>query len=339
MWQSPYFGEWRADPGPERVHALDQSSYDFEVAYLAELNNDRPQQICTRICPECELAKREEMVQIVKAANETNVTVVLPWPCHGLSRIREVADFDKLLVDPIDYDKKRKWASKCIVMKQIKRANKGTMWARTGSMLKKANHMVQQANTELSNAEQRRMTMETAKKLATSLRDVIRSGGLFNAFRQANKRFQQLSEQSPNLIAASDAYDRSPTDANLEILETEEALFFESDKYQCAEGNTAVLKALDYANCFECDESLRIYDMCQAKTGEKSHCGRYMPSTYWTKSNTRWRFYCCVNWPQAAEFDPSLIEHFEDLGYGPNPETWPGNGSGCGARFSLATGI
>ena len=60
-----------------------------------------------------------------------------------------------------------------------------------------------------------------------------------------------------------------------------------------------------------------------------------MPSTYWHQPvASRWRFYCKINWSQVIEHHPEICEYFKALGCGDEPDLWPGQDLGCGAKFA-----
>ena len=92
MWESPSFGNWREDDAPMRVLAAGQTA--ASSAELAKINNEKPNMICDRICPNCELARRNEVVEMVQTQNDNNIEVKLPPP--NLSHIKTVADFSSL---------------------------------------------------------------------------------------------------------------------------------------------------------------------------------------------------------------------------------------------------
>ena len=95
MWESPSFGNWKEDDAPMRVLAAGQTA--ASSAELAKINNDKPNMICDRICPNCELARRNEVVEMVQTQNDNNIEVKLPPP--NLSHIKTVADFSSLLTE------------------------------------------------------------------------------------------------------------------------------------------------------------------------------------------------------------------------------------------------
>ena len=53
--------------------------------------------ICDRICPNCELALRNEVVEMVQTQNDEDIEVNLRW--ENLRHIKTVADFSSLLTE------------------------------------------------------------------------------------------------------------------------------------------------------------------------------------------------------------------------------------------------
>jgi hypothetical protein len=130
-----------------------------------------------------------------------------------------------------------------------------------------------------------------------------------------------------------DQYEELPNEESLlkiTELERKEEEFIASQEYTAFGGDTEKLKAVDFHN--EMDESFHIFDCCQAGTGNGTKCGTYMPSYYYEQANQKkWKFRCCLAWPQVVQQQPSIEEHFVKHGFGEDMSKWPP--WGCGAKF------
>ena len=334
MWESPWFGNWKEDDAPMRVLAAGQTA--ASSAELAKINNEKPNMICDRICPNCELARRNEVVEMVQTQNDNNIEVKLPPP--NLSHIKTVADFSSLLTEK-EREAGTIWNSMEQVLVDIKRVAKGKAWRTTGMALHEARAKVQkmEGSSEMSLKEKRRYLMSTAKEIAEGLCKVIKDGRMFSAFLNAGHRFKIGARVSDELMQLYEDYCENPNGEKggetLRELEAKEEELYEGLAYQCAGGDTSILKALDYHN--DIAEGLLIFDFCQAKIGVQTYCNQYMPSTYFDRPDPeKWTFYCRCNWKQVAEHQPEIIDHFVKNGYGDDPLKWPGQGMGCGAKFA-----
>ncbi len=50
-----------------------------------------------------------------------------------------------------------------------------------------------------------------------------------------------------------------------------------------------MLHTIDYMN--QLTEGIHTFPLCRAKLDETTSCGVYMPSVYWQKAGTSWRFH------------------------------------------------
>ena len=170
MWESPWFGNWKEDDAPMRVLAAGSTAASpAELAKLAQstaefakINNEKPNMICDRICPNCELARRNEVVEMVQTQYDNNIEVKLPHP--NLSHIKTVADFSSLLTET-EREAGTIWNSMEQVLVDIKRVAKGKAWRTTGMAFQEARAKMQkmEGSSEMSLKEQRRYLMSTAR--------------------------------------------------------------------------------------------------------------------------------------------------------------------------------
>jgi hypothetical protein len=153
-----------------------------------------------------------------------------------------------------------------------------------------------------------------------------------SAFLTAGFRFKIGERDSDELMQMYEDYCEDPNYGRLQVVEAKEEEVYEGLAYECAGGDTTILKALDYHN--DIADGLLIFDFCQAKIGD-GYCNQYMPSTYFDRPNpNKWTFFCRVNWAQVAELHPEIKDHFMKNGFGDDPLKWPGQGMGCGAKFA-----
>ena len=176
----------------------------------------------------------------------------------------------------------------------------------------------------MSLKEQRSFVMSTAKELSEGLCKVINNGRMCSAFLNAGKRFKSGMRVSDELMELYEDYCENPNGEKggetLRELEAKEEELYDGVAYECAGGDTSILKALDYH--LDIADGLLISDLCQAKIGD-GHCNQYMPSTNFDKPfPNKWEFYCRCNWKQVAERLPEIIVHFVKYGYGDDPLKW-----------------
>jgi hypothetical protein len=107
MWESPWFGKWKEDEDtPMRVIAAGQTP--AASSHLAQINDEKPRMTCERICANCELDNRNNVVAIVQTLNDDNAEVKLPQ--ENLAQIKTVEDFSSLLTEK-ELTAGKKWNS------------------------------------------------------------------------------------------------------------------------------------------------------------------------------------------------------------------------------------
>ena len=235
---------------------------------------------------------------------------------------------------------KENWATHSEVVRDLKRANRGENWCARGMAYAKSIDIVEKIKKDegLSHREAARRKTAECKRLAEALVKVIKSGVLFDAFMNAGKRLKMSQEMNDKLNKAYDKYlDTDCSDEALVELERLEDEMGRSLDYQAANGDTKILKALDFHNGVDDDDQsssgFHIFDVCKAKHGCGTVCGLYMPGILWSQPNKEnFRFYCRTDWQAAVtQEDGEKLHTMLQKKYGKDPRSWPS--FGCGAKF------
>ena len=160
------------------------------------------------------------------------------------------------------------WATMTRVVSDMKKANKGAMWATKGQHYAAATAIVEKLHDlddkKLSQKEKARMKTAKCKELAETFVKTIKNGRLFNAFIRAGDRLKISDERVKECDEAYKAYLHDPENVDkLRRLEELEEAVAADHEYTTAGGDTAVLKALDYHN--DMSEGFNMYDCCRSK--------------------------------------------------------------------------
>ena len=150
-----------------------------------------------------------------------------------------------------------------------------------GRYYKEATELVELATSKTKISKRDKKAMKTAKmkELVKAFLKVIKKGGLFGAFLNAQGRMILNAKLQKDFQEKCEAYLKDPKDERLLLaLEELEERIEEEQRHKTADGDTNILKALDFHN--EMCEGFRVFDICRAKIG-CNDCGVYMPSLFW----------------------------------------------------------
>ena len=176
------------------------------------------------------------------------------------------------------------WATQSRVRWDAKCMNRGKQWVAMGQHYKAAYQIIDKVRAtgkvKMTSREAKRMKLAKCKDMAQAFLAIIKTGALFRAFTVAGWRIKGSIEKQKELQALYEEYLSDPEDpTKFARLEEMEELVAEVDSYQCADGDTSVLKALDFH--YDMDDGFQQFDLCRRKVLVDTHCHNTANEHYW----------------------------------------------------------
>ena len=202
------------------------------------------------------------------------------------------------------------WATKSMVVKSMKQANKGDNYFEKAVHYKAACDLVERRPdyNKMSRKSISHAKTDACKALAAAFHKAICNGKLFEAFGNAGRKLKISGALWEKAQSVYDVYIKDPNAEKLQALEQMEQEMGEQDDYTTANGDPEILKALDHHNEWGENNGIAVFDICR-RGGEQYPCGVYMPANWWWQNpNGSWDFKCQLCPIKIKANDPVAYE-------------------------------